>query len=178
MGLTRRTRFVPRPPRVCAPGPPQRHLGNRALGSRTAGDLALFAYRVRTERERQGEEQRDFVEGSGISQQALSEWERGVRVHITTEMLYLAARLTGLHIRELMARSTSAHTAERRVFSTAAPCGQRTARAVRAPLFAASSTAIVNIRYAGELCVIPIRTCLVVGRFSEQNRHSVRFMYA
>lgn len=82
-------------------------------------DRALFAYRLRTERERQEEEQRDFVEDSGISQQTWSEWERGVRVHITTEMLHMAAYLTGLHVLRLVERPTTASTAEGRVFWTA-----------------------------------------------------------
>lgn len=69
-----------------------------------AGGRALFAYRVRTEQERRGDEQRDFVEGSGVSQQPLSELERGVRVHITTAMLHVAARVTGLCVPTLEER--------------------------------------------------------------------------
>ena len=45
-------------------------------------------------RTRARNEQRDFVEGSGVSQQTLSEWERGVRGHFTTETLYLVSHLT------------------------------------------------------------------------------------
>jgi hypothetical protein len=56
------------------------------------------------------------VGGTWVSTETSSEWERGVRVHITTEMLYLAAHLTGLHVRELMERPTGAHTGEGRVF--------------------------------------------------------------
>jgi transcriptional regulator with XRE-family HTH domain len=80
------------------------------------GDRALFAYRIKQARLEGEDEQGAFVEDTGISQQTLSEWERGEKVHVTTAMLYLAAHLTGLHVRELLERPTGAHTAEGRVF--------------------------------------------------------------
>jgi hypothetical protein len=80
--------------RTCAPPP-------RPPGTTEAdwqailavGDRALFAYRLRKARLDGEEEQGAFIEGSGVSQQTLSEWERGARVHITTAMLHTAAHL-------------------------------------------------------------------------------------
>ena len=40
------------------------------------------------------DEQCVFVHESGISQQMLSEWERGLRNRVTTEMLHVAAKPT------------------------------------------------------------------------------------
>lgn len=80
------------------------------------GDRALFAYRIKKARLDGEDEQRDFVEDSGISQQTLSEWERGERVHVTTAMLYLAAHLTGTNPALFLTRPRDGHSMEGRVF--------------------------------------------------------------
>lgn len=80
------------------------------------GDRTLFAFRLKAARLAGCEEQRDYVAGTGISQQTLSEWERGERVHVTTAMLYLAAHLTGGNAKLFLERPTDAHNMEGRVF--------------------------------------------------------------
>jgi transcriptional regulator with XRE-family HTH domain len=71
---------------------------------------ALFAYRIRRARLDGGYEQGAFVEGSGVTQQPLSEWERGERVHTTTAMLHTAAELLSTEAARLLHRPDSAHT--------------------------------------------------------------------
>lgn len=80
------------------------------------GDRALFAYRLRKARLDSGEEQAEFIEGSGVSQQTLSEWERGEKVHITTAMLHTAAHLLATSAARLLQRPADAHSESGRVF--------------------------------------------------------------
>lgn len=58
----------------------------------------------------------ELVERLRFSQQTLSEWERGERVHITTAMLNLASHLTSRNVKLFLERPTDAHSMEGRVF--------------------------------------------------------------
>ena len=81
------------------------------------GDRVLFAYRVRTKRAEEAVDQAVFGKGHGIPQQTISEWERGHRVHVTTEMLRLAAKLLLVFDpAQLFDQPTDTHTPEGRVY--------------------------------------------------------------
>jgi transcriptional regulator with XRE-family HTH domain len=80
------------------------------------GDRALFAYRVWTDRLARHMDQAAFGVEYGVSQQTISEWERGERAHVTTEMLHLGAILTDSTVEKLLARPDTIYTDEGQVF--------------------------------------------------------------
>ena len=81
-----------------------------------AGDRALFAYRVWTARQAYNMDQAGFGVAFGVSQQTVSEWERGDRSQVTTEMLHIGAALLNTSAEKLLARPDTIYTDEGQVF--------------------------------------------------------------
>jgi len=85
-----------------------------------AGDRALFAFRILRARREEGLDQRVFGARVGVSQQTVSEWERGERVHVTTDMLHLGRLMITRSAEWMIARPEDIHSDAGRVFWMAA----------------------------------------------------------
>lgn len=81
-----------------------------------AGDRYLFAYRILKARLELNVDQHHFGEPFGVPQQTISDWERGVRIRVSTDMLFLGAKVVHENACLLMARPEDVHSEVGRVY--------------------------------------------------------------